>query len=114
MTAPQKRVIFQDPEHCKACGLKGRVIESRRGRGYRKRRRLCTRCQTRWTTYESLINVERAMSRKRREVLAADAAVPTAAPTETPSTTTPPPTVTGPIAVSVRPARMARSRYLSR
>lgn len=112
MTKPRpsedgKRIIFQDPERCRGCGVKGRVVESRRGKGYRKRRRQCFACQITWTTYESLINVQRAMARKRREVLADDRS--SSAVVSPPATNQPKP----PIPSQPRRGRAAHSRYLT-
>jgi transcriptional regulator NrdR family protein len=49
---------LRDPEVCRACQADSRVVNSRRIRRCRVRRRECVQCGHRWTTYESLINPE--------------------------------------------------------
>lgn len=106
-----KRVIFADPERCPACGVRGRIVESRLGHGYRKRRRQCPTCAVTWTSYESRINVQRAMARKRREILAADLPPPDVPATASRTT----PTAVDALGIRPsRPARVGRSQYLTR
>lgn len=49
-------MTLPDPERCRRCGKKGRVIDSRPRRGYRKRRHECAACDVRWNSYQSAIN----------------------------------------------------------
>lgn len=54
-----------NPEQCRTCGGKGRVIESRITPTCRRRRRECPDCGRRWTSYESFINPRRVLFRDR-------------------------------------------------
>ena len=54
-----------DPETCRACGIEGQVIESRRSNhGYRRRRHECPCCGRRWTSYQTILNPNRMTFRK--------------------------------------------------
>lgn len=58
-----------DPDRCKSCGRKGRVVDSRRGRGYRRRRHVCRTCvdakgkPRAWTSYQSRLSPVPALRR---------------------------------------------------
>lgn len=59
MTTPRPpRVTLPDPDRCRACGARGRVIATRGYAGYRSRRYDCA-CGRRWTSYEILVNPRR-------------------------------------------------------
>lgn len=53
------RVILPDPDTCRRCGARGKVINSRRYPGYRWRRRKCPSCGHRWPTYETILSAKR-------------------------------------------------------
>jgi transcriptional regulator NrdR family protein len=57
-------VTLPDPERCRHCGKKGRVIESRREPGYRRRRHQCDACNWRWSSYQSIINPSKVKIRR--------------------------------------------------
>jgi transcriptional regulator NrdR family protein len=51
-----KPLTLHDPERCRVCEQRGKVIDSRVSpRGYRRRRHICLSCERRWTSYQSLI-----------------------------------------------------------
>ena len=52
-------IRLPDPEDCRTCHCKGRVIDSRRRRGYRRRRHECPACGHRWSTYQTRLNPRR-------------------------------------------------------
>lgn len=48
---------LRDPETCRICQARGRVVNSRRSSlGYRRRRHECPICLRRWTSWQSLIS----------------------------------------------------------
>lgn len=50
-------VKLPDPQKCKHCGQKGRVINTRTDpHGYRWRRRECKACNWRWFSFETIID----------------------------------------------------------
>lgn len=54
------RVRLPDPENCRACAVRGRIVESRKSaHGYRRRRHVCPTCARRWSTWQSVINPAR-------------------------------------------------------
>lgn len=58
-------VKLPDPERCRHCNRKGRVIESRRQQGYRRRRHQCDACNWRWSSFQSVINPSKVKIRRR-------------------------------------------------
>jgi NAD(P)H-flavin reductase len=67
-----------DPDVCYVCGQPGRVVDSRRAFGYRRRRHQCVTgcCETdgarrgqprRWTTYQSRVDVRRTIRKWLKE-----------------------------------------------
>lgn len=110
-----KPVILTDPDICPTCAQRGRVINSRRKCGYRRRTRLCGLCGRKWNTYESLLNVQPVLARKRRALAApspSPAVVPP--PTQAPSPAPPSPVVPSPMPASATGRRVVRSSYLTR
>lgn len=55
-----------DPERCRGCGTKGKVIDSRAVTFYRWRRHECRACDIRWTSYQMLVNPRRLRVRAVR------------------------------------------------
>jgi transcriptional regulator NrdR family protein len=53
-----------DYEYCATCGGRGYVIDSRKHRRlrYRRRRHACA-CGSRWTSYQSRVNPRRVLER---------------------------------------------------
>lgn len=49
-------MTLPDPERCRQCGGKGRVLNSRKRRGFRRRVRYCAPCDHRWNSYESIVD----------------------------------------------------------
>lgn len=50
---------LRDPEICPTCHRKGRVIDSRRRVGYRRRVHRCGSCKVTWESFQSTINPRR-------------------------------------------------------
>lgn len=65
-------MTIPDPDVCSRCGEVARVIDSRRLRGYRRRRHECLSCRDadgrprRWTTYQSRLSPVRVIQRWMR------------------------------------------------
>lgn len=57
------RLRLPDPERCRGCGERGRIVETRGYAGYRRRRYACLPCGHRWTSYEMLVNPRRLLAR---------------------------------------------------
>lgn len=100
---------YPDPERCGQCGMRGRVVESKPRIGFRWRRHKCLRCGSRWSSYQSLINVAPVIARRRRGTPAPKPAAPApvSPPAPLPAATRP---VVEPMASPAR--RTSRSRYL--
>lgn len=58
-------IKLPDPQSCKRCGRRGRVVDSRMRDGYRLRRRQCGACLRRWSTYETLIDPRQLRERRK-------------------------------------------------
>jgi len=97
-------MMLPDPERCATCGSRGRVIDSRREHGYRRRRRQCVDCGRKWNTYESFLNVQPAIAARRRRLSSPP-------PSVVPPAEAAPPASIGP-APKPPSRRTARSRYL--
>mgnify|MGYP000845587951 CR=1 FL=1 len=54
--SPRPRPRLLDPDTCRACGARGRVINTRRYPEYRRRRHECPCCGRRWNSYETRLN----------------------------------------------------------
>lgn len=52
-----------DPMQCRKCGGRGKVIDTRKCVGYRRRRHACERCGLRWNSFVSLLNPKKAIRR---------------------------------------------------
>lgn len=55
-------VKLRDPQKCVKCGARGRIVDTRLRRGFRRRRRHCV-CGHRWNTFETLIDPRRLRER---------------------------------------------------
>lgn len=63
-------VKLPDPQKCKQCGGKGRVINTRTDpNGYRWRRRECKDCHWRWFSYETIIDPRTQRENKYQHVV---------------------------------------------
>lgn len=51
-------VKLADPQRCMKCGARGRIVDTRMRKGFRKRRRRCA-CGHKWNSYETLIDPRR-------------------------------------------------------
>lgn len=51
-------VHLPDPQNCRKCGRKGKVVDCRLMEGFKKRRRRCP-CGLAWNTYETRIDPKR-------------------------------------------------------
>lgn len=72
-------VKLPDPQCCRHCGKRGRVVDTRMGEGYRWRRRACATCTVpsekpgeaekphRWNTYETIIDPRRITTRVKNQ-----------------------------------------------
>ena len=51
-------VKLPDPRDCPACGTSARVrlLETRKVKGYIRRRRRCSTCKRKWNSYETIVN----------------------------------------------------------
>lgn len=51
-------VKLPDPRICPVCsnGVRVHLVETRKVRGYIRRRRKCYTCKTKWNTYETIVN----------------------------------------------------------
>ncbi len=48
---------LRDPERCRICGRRGRVIDSRvRTGGYRRRKHRCSTCKVTWPSFQTTID----------------------------------------------------------
>jgi uncharacterized Zn finger protein len=55
--------VITDPYLCPKCGAKGRVVDSKKRKGYRYRSHECSRCGLHWPSYHSRLNVRREIRR---------------------------------------------------
>jgi transcriptional regulator NrdR family protein len=58
-------VKLPDPQRCRFCGKRGRIIDTRMADGYRWRRRKCSTCKHRWNAYETLIDPRKITTRAK-------------------------------------------------
>lgn len=52
----RERIRLPDPELCRHCHTRGRVIKSHRGIGYRRRRHECQTCRHRWSSWQMIVS----------------------------------------------------------
>jgi transcriptional regulator NrdR family protein len=50
---------LRDYELCPKCHGKGRVVDSRKRKGYRRRMHRCRTCKIAWPSFQSVINPRR-------------------------------------------------------
>lgn len=53
-----------DPDRCRGCGRKARVVQVEKCRGYTRRRHACRACSVRWNTYQTRLHPKRITFRK--------------------------------------------------
>jgi len=64
-TASRLCDILPPPDVCERCGVDSMIVDTRPGRGYRRRRHRCPACGRRWNSYETRIHPARLLLKAR-------------------------------------------------
>lgn len=62
-TSRRPTLHLPDPERCRQCGIKGHLVDTRPGNGYRWRRHECPTCGARWSSWQMVVNPRRLTPR---------------------------------------------------
>jgi hypothetical protein len=102
-----------DPYVCEKCGATGKVVDSRKEPGYRRRRHECV-CGERWTSYHSRVHPRAVLEQRAAAALVNETPVPAIAAAQEPARPAPALSATGQAVAKPRVSRVARSSYLGR